>query len=184
MNKRTIEEYNKIYVQNQETIKSYVDYWKENVLFQWEWWLLVAFLVVPWLLFLRYKNKERLPEILIFGLLWINTSILLDGLGYNFGAWGYPVQIIPYLQKALPYDLAIIPVTFMFMYQLFPKGLAFYVANLICSFGASYIAEPLSEWVHLYEINDWEYIYSFIIYFILNTLFRLLTLKITTFHRE
>lgn len=55
-----------------------------------QWWLLLAFLIVPWLIWVKVVDKKRKLEIVVVGLFVALATTLLDLLGYNLNFWEYP----------------------------------------------------------------------------------------------
>lgn len=156
----------------------YIGYWFEHCFLSPKWWLLIVLFIGTWVVFIKLVNREKLPKILFLGLIWIIISSNLDGMGYELGLWGYPVQISPLLSKAYLFDYALVPVTYMLVYFYFPKGKKFLVANVILAAGASFIAEPFFRWLDIYKIYNWKMIYSFFIYIFLSYVIRAIVEKV------
>lgn len=52
--------------------------WLKNEFLIWEWWILVVFLVVPWVIWAKLVKRDIILEILLFGTIIILTTTLLD----------------------------------------------------------------------------------------------------------
>ncbi|WP_256832067.1 MULTISPECIES: hypothetical protein [unclassified Paenibacillus] len=50
-----------------------------------QWWLLLAFLVVPWLIWFKIADRKRMLDIMAVGMLVAMATKLLDLVGYNLG---------------------------------------------------------------------------------------------------
>ncbi|RLQ97498.1 CBO0543 family protein [Falsibacillus albus] len=152
--------------------------WYEDTFLSWEWWLLVILFLGSWVVFIKLVHKEKLHFLLLVGLLWIIISSNLDSIGYDLGLWGYPKQLIPLLPKAYLFDYAIIPVIYMLMYQYFPKGRAFFIANLLVAASAAFIGEPVFHWLGIYKTFHWSSFYSFPIYFVIGYIVKIIVEKV------
>ncbi|WRP07252.1 CBO0543 family protein [Rossellomorea aquimaris] len=167
-----LEQYDRIREKDVAINHEYIGYWLDHCFLTPRWWFLVALFMLPWVIFFRLTKREELPRLLFLGLIWILVAANLDGIGFDLGLWGYPGQLIPILSKAYVFDYALIPVTYMLLYKYFPKGKSFLYGNIVLSAGASFIAEPVFEWLHIYHIYHWKLWWSFVIYIVLSYLIR------------
>ncbi|MFJ8247884.1 CBO0543 family protein [Peribacillus asahii] len=55
-------------------------------------------------------DKQRVVEILLYGIIIIFITVNLDTFGTQVGFWMYPVKLIPIIPKALPFDASVVPV--------------------------------------------------------------------------
>lgn len=143
------------------------DYWFKEVIFSFNWWLLLLLTIIPWFLWWKAVDKKRIIEILFYGSLISIYSILLDEIGSYFSLWIYKYQLVPISPRLNPIDLTVMPITYMFVYQFLKKWKSFLIAQLILAFGAAFIAEPVFIWLGIYKPLNWQLYYSFIIYFAL-----------------
>jgi hypothetical protein len=131
-----------------------------------QWWLLLAFLIVPWLIWLKVVDKNRKLEIVVVGLFVAIVTKLLDLVGYNLNFWDYPIQIIPLVPEAFSFDLSMIPVAYMLLYQYF-KTWKSYCIGLVCmSVVYAFIGEPFCNWIMIVVYIKWKYIYSVVYYIV------------------
>jgi hypothetical protein len=131
-----------------------------------QWWLLLAFIIVPWLIWVKVVDKKKL-EIVVVGLFVAIVTKLLDLVGYNLNFWDYPIQLIPIVPEAFAFDLSMIPVAFMLLYQYF-KTWKSYCIGLICmSVVYAFIGEPFCNWIMVVIYIKWKYIYSFVYYIVI-----------------
>jgi hypothetical protein len=92
---------------------------------------------------------------------------LLDWIGYNLNYWDYPIQIIPLIPEAFVFDLSMIPVAHMLVYQYF-KTWKSYCMGLVCmSVLYAFIGEPFCNWMMIVVYLKWKYIYSFVYYIVI-----------------
>jgi hypothetical protein len=147
-------------------------HWYENELFTWNWWVLVAFLIIPWIIWAKIVDRKKLLEIVLVGTLAIIPTVYLDAIGVDINYWIYPTQLIPITPRAAPFDMCIIPVALMLLYQFFKSWKSYLFALLIMALLFAFIGEPASKAMKLVYYIKWKYFYSFLYYLILG-----LTLK-------
>lgn len=69
--------------------------WLKTELFTWNWWILVTFLILPWVLWALFADKNKLLETTLFGTLVIIPTTNLDAIGKDLDFWRYPVHLLP-----------------------------------------------------------------------------------------
>lgn len=136
-------------------------------LLSWRWWINIALLIIPILLWWKFVDKQRLMEIIVFGLLVNMIATFLDVAGTNYALWEYPVYTLPHLPLMIPVDYIIVPIVGMFIYQRFLKWMPFLIISVILSAFMAFACEPLAVYMKLYRLLSWRYIYSFPIYFVI-----------------
>ncbi|MEH7331202.1 CBO0543 family protein [Neobacillus drentensis] len=146
--------------------------WLQNEFLTWQWWVLGIFLIVPWLIWLRMVDKKRIIPILLFGMLFLIVTSLLDNIGLQFRFWKYPTQLMPVIPRALPFDCSMVPVAFMLVYQYFRSWKSYCFALVVVTVLFAFVGEPFSIWAELVVYIKWKYIYSFIYYIVLGVLIR------------
>lgn len=151
--------------------------WLENEFLTWEWWLLLGFFVVPWILWSIIKKRKWLIESILFSVIVMVITILLDTVGLQFTFWEYPVEFLPVIPSAFPFDVSMVPVAYMLLFQYARTWKSFMVAQIIMAFAYAFIGEPFCEWVDLVLYIKWNYLYSFIYYILLGFGVRALILK-------
>lgn len=154
--------------------------WLKNEFLTWEWWILVGFLVVPWVIWAKLVKRDIILEILLFGTIIIITTTLLDVVGLQYRFWDYPIAFLPIIPKAFPFDFSMIPVAYMLIYQYFRTWKFFIIAQITMALTYAFIGEPFSEWVELVYYFEWRYSYSFIYYIIVGIGTRALILKLAS----
>ncbi|MCA1056812.1 hypothetical protein LCM10_17755 [Rossellomorea aquimaris] len=167
-----MKQYDFVHKELMKSTKLNIDYWLEHNFLTFKWWLIIALIIIFWLIFFKLVNRKQLPKVLFLGLTWILVASNLDGLGFELGWWGYPTELFPIYPKAYLFDYGLIPVTYMLLYLYFPKGKAFFVANVVLAGGASFISEPLFRWLDYYKAYHWHPLWSFFIYMVLSYLIR------------
>jgi hypothetical protein len=154
--------------------------WLKNEFLTWEWWILVVFLVVPWVIWAKLVKRDIILEILLFGTIIILTTTLLDVVGAQYSFWDYPIAFLPFIPRAFPFDFSMVPVAYMLLYQYFRRWKSFILAQIIMALTYAYIGEPFCEWVKLVNYLEWRYRYSFIYYIIVGIVTRALILKLAS----
>lgn len=151
--------------------------WLENEFLTWEWWILLCFFVVPWIFWFVMKKRKWFVESLLFGMIVMNVTLLLDTVGMQFSFWEYPVEFLPVIPRGFPFDVSMVPVAFILLFQYFQTWKSFIIAQVIMAIAYAFIGEPFCEWLHLVRYFKWNYLYSFVYYIILGIVVRALILK-------
>ncbi|WP_251028010.1 CBO0543 family protein [Bacillus sp. ISL-77] len=90
-------------------------------LFTWQWWIALIMLIVPWIIWGVFRNREGSARIFSAGLLMMVISEMLDTFGINFGKWVYPVKLVPVATLNFPFRLSVLPVFVMLLLQFKPR---------------------------------------------------------------
>ena len=150
----------------------------QDILYTWQWWLLVFLLIVPLIVWCYLVDKKRLTPICLFGVCVLATASWMDDLGTDLILWYYPYNLLPVYPQLVPINYAVLPVTFMLIYQYFPTWRSFITAMLIMSALYSFVAEPALEYFGMYKVLRWQYYYSFPIYMLIGISLRWIVEKI------
>lgn len=139
-------------------------YWLEHDLGTWQWWLFVSLAIVPWMVFVRFVDRARVMEVLLYALLVGLASSVLDIMGSDLMLWGYKVRLLWFTYPALLCtDMTIIPVTFALIYQACSRWPAFVAVSLV--FSVLYaLMEIVFRWFDIYVSYRWHLLYSIPIY--------------------
>lgn len=138
--------------------------WLNYDLFTWEWWLLVAVFILPWILFIKLVKKKYLPQTILYGTFIVIISESFDHIGYELGLWTYTVEILPLFPRFEEVNFSVLPVTYMLLYQYFPDWKPFTISLVIAAAAFTFIAEPALMSLGLYEVLNWKPAYGFPIY--------------------
>lgn len=160
------------------------EFWFHNVVFTYQWWLLVAVSIIPILVWWRLVDRRRLFEIMTYGLLVALISGLLDAIGVETDAWEYKYDLLPLLDVFIAYDISVLPVCYMLIYQYFPQWQSFAIAQLAISCIFAFISEPILVYLDIYKLIDWKHIYSVPGYFFLAIFLKWLMEKLITKNRS
>lgn len=140
------------------------EHWIRAELNTWRWWLSIILLILPLVIWWKFVDKNRIFEILTFGLFILMLATLSDVIGSELVLWNYTIRILPIVPRLLPFDFTIAPVIFMSLYQYYPTWKGFIIASLVMSAVLAFIAEPLLILMNLYEVITWKFIYSYPVY--------------------
>lgn len=161
-------------VQNQAVQLQFLHWCKEEV-FTFQFWLLIAMLTIPWIIWVKLVDKKRLNEIFIYGLLVVTVVTLLDELGCQLNLWEYLVDIEPYFPRLIPMNFSMLPVIYMLIYQYFPRWKSFLLFNFFAAVFFTFIGEPILSAAKIYVLIKWKSIYSFPIYIVIAIALKALT---------
>lgn len=154
-------------------------HWYHHDLFTWKWWLLVGATLIPWIIWVKLRHKDRTFEILSYGLLWATIASVTDVIGVDMILWGYPDKLLPMVPPLFPADITVIPVFFMIMYQYTKTLKAYSVFSLVLSGCFSYIIEPLFIKGEMFALHNWTHTYSFIGFFVLSQIVYFIIKRLT-----
>jgi hypothetical protein len=160
MSPETVEKLQALFMQMQEYTKEVVRLWSQGILFTWQWWLLLAMTVLPWIFWIFWHKKDSTNRLLYAGFFSIIAAKLLDTIGSTFGFWQYTARLVPLMPPLFPWDATLMPVAVMTLIQLKPKIHPIIKAAALAAF-AAFIMEPLAEWIGLYKSILWKHYYSF-----------------------
>lgn len=158
--------YEQIREVHKELSEMRLEYWIHHNLFSYQWWLLLIVLIVPWIVWWKYVDKNKIGQILLYGSLLMILVTMLDDFGVESHLWSYPYQLINLLPRLISIDQGIIVIAHMFLYQYFPKWKKFLLANTVMAIIFTFIFEPITVWLGIYKLENWRYIYSLPIYII------------------
>lgn len=158
-------------------VKQDINHWLNHELFSWNWWLLVAFTVIPWIIWIMIVDRRRLLEILLFGTLIIISTSYLDTVGFDLIFWVYPFRLIPIGTLAIPFDISMVTVTYMLMYQFFNSWKSYSKALIFMAIIFAFIGEPVSIVLNLVYYIQWKYYYSFLYYIVIGILVKVIVNK-------
>ncbi|BFT74291.1 CBO0543 family protein [Paenibacillus sp. P36] len=139
------------------------DYWLQQDVFSFQWWVIVIVnLVVFALLLILIDRKRTLSTVLAFMTAFIIVGAV-DQIGKFFDLWRYPHQLIPFTENLNAVDFFVVPSIFAYLYQRFSSWKSFLIADVVASLVISYIGEPLFVSLGMYQLMRWSYWQSFIV---------------------
>lgn len=143
--------------------KDMIDVWSVHIVFAWRWWLGILQTIIPWIIWIKIRDKKHTGRLLLVGLLVAIISESLDNVGLCLGFWYYEWKPTPVIPNYVPWNFALFPVSIMLLLQFKSNQYIFIKAISFALFSA-FICEPFYHWLGIYMIKDWKYWYSFVIY--------------------
>lgn len=156
-----------------------MDYWREEVLYSFQWWFLLISTFVIGYLWWKFVDRSRLRNIVLHGFLTLSIVIFLDVLGSELHLWDYPKMVLPWGSRIICIDI-IISLVFMMLYQRFRVWKTYILISLLMALTFAFILEPLAIFMNIYKPYAWKSVYSFPIYFLLSVFIKWL---VDTIHR-
>jgi hypothetical protein len=152
--------------------------WISTEVLTWSWWFLVAVSILPWFIFFRFLDRNRVLPIWSLGLMVVIITSFTDDLGSELNVWIYPIKLVPVGLLAYPFDFTIIPVAYMLIYQYFNTWKTFNVALVCMALLFAFVGEPISVWFGTVSYLGWKYSYSFVFYILTGNIARAFTQKL------
>ncbi|WP_078410526.1 CBO0543 family protein [Priestia abyssalis] len=140
--------------------------WFDYVFLSWPWWLGVMLTMVPWAFWWKFRKKESTSRLLYGAFFIIIISMFLDSFGTELGFWDYRYEPIPFLPSFLPWDLSLLPVSFLVLVQIKPNLSPISKAIFYSTF-STLIGEPFFEWLGFYKVINWNPFFSLPIHFLI-----------------
>lgn len=159
-NNKILDEVYRISAENSAKL---TDIWLTHIVFSWRWWFEVALAIIPWIVWIKIRDKNNTARLLFVGMVVALISNVLDIIGGSYNLWHYDWKDFPFIPIYLPWDFTLFPVSVMIMLQFKPKINAFFKA-IIFSFLCAFVFEPLFSYLSMYHKISWKYWYSFVIY--------------------
>lgn len=158
-------------------------HWLKYEVFTFQFWLLIAMLILPWFIWWKVVDRKRFYEILVFGLLVITVVTFLDEVGCQLNFWEYRFDIEPLFPRLIPINFTMLPIAYMLVYQYFANWKSYILANIIMAAIFAFIGEPIFIFLDIYELLNWKIIYSFPIYILLGVVLKLALIPIMKVQR-
>ncbi|UFU00761.1 hypothetical protein KO561_07445 [Radiobacillus kanasensis] len=167
-----------------EALNVDINGWLQYDLFTFDWWLLLAFFILPWVLWVKLVDRDRIVENFLFGMFIIKITTITDILGTEIDFWQYPTSLFPIFPRAFPFDISMVPVALMLLYQYFNTWKSYIIALISMAGVFAFIGEPFSVWKELVIYIKWNYIYSFFFYIIVGISIRAFVIKLKNLKKK
>jgi len=148
-----------LYEKLHNTHIEYYNFWKNDILFTWRWWIALSLIILPWTIWLIVRKKESTDRLLYAAFFVMVFSSALDMIGLAMNLWYYPITVFPLMPEFNPFDICALPVATMLCIQYF-HNINPYIKAIIYSLISSFMFEPLNQWLGLYKQILWKYYYS------------------------
>lgn len=138
-----------------------IQHWIHDDLFSWQWWFLLSASILPWVVWIIFRDKQNSYEIFSYGLLWASISTSLDVIGGELILWGYPDKLLPMVPPMFPADITVIPISFMFIYQFTNNFKKYLLWSIVISAVFAFVLEALFIKTEMFILHNWKHTYSF-----------------------
>jgi hypothetical protein len=174
-------EFQEIEKQYEYLRKLWLDYWSQEVVFTYQWWIMIFLLIIPFFLWWRLVDKTRIIEISMVGLIASSIAFILDQIGSSLGYWTYPYTLT-HLERDLwaVADFSILPFFYMMIYQWFPKWGTYILGIIIFALFSAFVGETIFQWLGIYVMLKWKHIYSIPGYVLLGIFVKVVLQKFKT----
>lgn len=153
----------KIYNTVHEANKELMNVWFSQIVFSWRWWLEIALATIPWIVWVKIRDRENTARLLFVGLVVMLITNFLDVIGASFNLWHYDYKDFPFIPAYFPWDLTLFPVSVMIMLQ-FKPNINVFIKALVFAFLCAFVFEPVFYLIDMYHPVHWKFWYAFIIY--------------------
>ncbi len=83
----------------------------------WQFWYLIALLIIPLVALYLLLNRKRFFEILFYGYTAHVLYTYLDAYMSRYGYWEHPYMILPQYPFTLSINASLLPVVYLLLYQ-------------------------------------------------------------------
>lgn len=156
-----------IYQANLAFTQQRVEYWLQTNIHSWQWYVLLAMLIIPYIIWWKLVDKKRLLPIVAMGLMVMTTSNWMDQVGSELGWWYYPYKTLPVFPQMIPVNYSMLPVGYMLLYQYFVPWRSYLVAATVMTAIMTWVSEPVVHWMGIYVLVSWKYSFSFPVYMVI-----------------
>jgi hypothetical protein len=143
---------------------THIEKWLQHDVFHFKWWLLLVLFMLPIVLWWKLLNKTRMPEVFLYTVLTTIVMMSIDECGEELILWVYPIYLFPVFPVITAINLLFVPLALSLTYQYFPTWKSFCFAAIIIVSILAFIFEPALAWADFYQLLNWNYGYSFLLY--------------------
>jgi hypothetical protein len=156
-----------------ELTQARIENWLATDFLTWQWWVILATFVIPWIVFYYIADRKQLPKLLLYGTFLMLLIITLDLVGFELGIWYYPFKLLPVGPLTAYIDVSPLPIIYMLEYQCFPSWKDFVKVSIVTGLVFSFCFEPILVALGLYIPIRWEHHYGLPFYILMPILMRL-----------
>jgi len=158
--------------------------WLAEDVFSPKWWGFVALIIVSYIICFSLLDKRRFTQILLFGSLMAVSSVVISIFGSNFNLWSYKSRIVPTIPSPFVYDLTIIPLYYMLVYQYSPNWKSFLMWNGVLAGIIGFGYFPALSALKVVSIENWSYFGFFAVNFSFAVIARAVVLGVMASERK
>ncbi|WP_371381185.1 CBO0543 family protein [Sporomusa aerivorans] len=157
---------------------THIENWLREDAFQLKWWFLLSLSILAVICWWKLLDKTRLPEITLYAVLTTIIIMGIDEYGAELILWDYPIYLFPIFPAIAAINLALFPMIFSLVYQHFTTWRSYIRASLMSAALLSFIIEPSLSYGNFYQLINWKYYYSFLLYIAVALLIKGLLVKV------
>ena len=143
---------------------THIEKWLQQDVFHFKWWLLLGLSTLAIILWWKLLDKTRMPEVLLYTVLTTIVMMSIDECGEELILWVYPIYLFPVFPVITAINLLFAVLGLSLIYQYFPSWKSFSFAAIIIAGLLSFLLEPALAWADFYQLLNWNYGYSFLLY--------------------
>ncbi|MBB3112987.1 hypothetical protein FHS18_005089 [Paenibacillus phyllosphaerae] len=143
------------------------EYWKSEVVFSFQWWLLLVTTILMFAIWFKLTNKGNRHVLVLYVFVTVLLATSLDVLGAELMLWDYPKMLLPWGARLASVD-CMVGLILSLLYEKFTSWRNFIIAATVTSAFFAFIMEPLTIWLHIYLPYNWKSIYSFPVYIVMS----------------
>lgn len=152
--------------------------WLAEDVFSPKWWGFVVLIAISYILCFSLLDKRRYTQILLFGSLMAVASVVISIFGSNFDLWSYHSRLVPTIPSPFVYDLTIIPLYYMLVYQYSPGWKAFLIWNGLTAGIIAFGYFPALAALKIVSLKNWSYFGFFAVNFTVALIARAVVLAV------
>ncbi|HEX3032724.1 MAG TPA: CBO0543 family protein [Bacillota bacterium] len=141
-----------------------LEFWLDKNLDSPAWWTMLGILLILVFVWWKLVDKTRFLEIVCCGLMSGLLFTIVDSIASEQVVWAYPSKLTPLPYSLLLGDLTLLPLIYMGLYQYCRSWKAYLVAAFIAALFLAFVLEPLAVRLEVFQMLNWEYGYSFVLY--------------------
>lgn len=152
--------------------------WLTTDLFSLRWFGMVVFIIFSYILCFMLIDKKWLGRILLFGSLFTVGMSVYETVGVSFVLWYCATPVLPVVPCLFASDLTIAPLYYMIVFQKTSAWKDFFIWNLVAAGIFAFAYQPVVAHFKIFELDNWNFVFTFISVFLLSSLARFATLWI------
>ncbi len=131
-------------------------YWKIYSSYDtWQFWLILFMFIMPLVAFVYFIDRKKLFLVSFYGYTFHVFLSYLDAFMNRNNFWEYPYFMIPFLTSNIAIDAALIPVSYLLLYQFtLNKNKNFYAYGFVLSLFFAFIYAGTLQWLGLYRLSN------------------------------
>jgi len=158
--------------------------WKTHTLFSIPWWSTLALIAISYAIWWVIVDKQRLPQILLFGSFVAVQRVVMDIIGTNAALWSYDIPPLPFSPGPFQNDLTIIALALMVVFQYCHSWKKFLLWTGVVTGFISFVFFPILIMFGFLKLYHWNLLFSFVMIFGIATLSRWVLLGVLNIYHN